>query len=571
MAEALRSTQAAPTRTTAKRLMDRWATMQQQIQLFGHDWDDIVNLIAPMCSLTRQSISPGDSRTRYMFDPTAMTDNTKLAAHLMGNVTNQAIEWHQMLLRDYALDDDQESAAWLAQANRHQMRVYNASNFYQSMYTFYLHYASLGTAALFCGDAQTAPAGTVPGQVFLPVPHGTYGLLEDPDGRVKTLFRLVRFSPLQAIQLFEGQVSARIRELARDERTMDSPMSFLHATFPREDWRQGSMNNRDLPFASIYMELDTQYINDESGYHEFPYAVARWEKLADSPWGFGPGHMALPDVRTLNAMKELQIQMLALWAQPPLKQVHEGVLGNISLEPLAINVVRRPDDLTPLEITGRPDLVQISQEDLRLSIHNIFHISGLEAIPPADGTPMTAYEIAQRVATQARLMGPAFHRLTVEALTPLIDRSFGLEWRKGQIPRPPAQVLEAAARRGGQVDIEYVGPLARAQKSADLQAILQVYSTGAQMEQARQLALASGGQPTLFDLLDDDVAIRKAADAANLPKEVVRDLAAVARIRAAREAALQQQQQAQQQQQTATTLKDISPFLQTTHEMARAA
>ena len=31
------------------------------------------------------------------------------------------------------------------------------------------------------------------------------------------------------------------------------------------------------------------------------------EKPSDAPWGFSPGHMALPDVRTLNLMKELQI------------------------------------------------------------------------------------------------------------------------------------------------------------------------------------------------------------------------------------------------------------------------
>lgn len=541
-------------------IVNCYESMKQSRYLWEPDWDDIVQLMAPMCHDITTQRAPGQSRTLEIYDSTALMANQTLASNMMGGVTNNAIDWHRLQIRDESLQDDQETQMWLSAANDHLLTVYGSSNFYQAMHTFYLNYGAFGTAAIFAGDGTSAPRGYLPNVHFTPVPHGTYVIAEDADGDVDTLIRMIHYTPKQAITLFgEDKVSGKIRELAKNPQMQDSRQAFLHAVYPREEYRDGSMNNLEFPFANCYIEMDQQHKVHESGFLEFPFAVARWEKFSDSPWGFGPGHMALPDTRTLNRMKELQIQMLALWVQPPLKQVHESVIGAVSLEPLAINVVRDPNDLTPFELSGRPDLVQISQEDLRKSINDIFFVDALQAIPPPEAGRMTAFEVAQRISQMQRLMGPAFHRLLSELLNPLIDRVFGLEWRKGQIPMPPVQVLEAAMRRGGQIDVEYLGPLARAQKSVDVQSIAQIYGIGAQIMEATQ-------NPAVFDVLDSDLAVRKAAEAANVPPEIVRDALAVARIRQARQVAQEQRAQMEQQAAQAQTLRDVAPFIKTLQE-----
>ena len=554
MAEYLRTGQQRPQRTLARWVMDRESALREARYLWDPDYQDITNLMAPFCADTLTPRSLGSSRTRQIFDATGMHALQKLAANLQGEVTNAAIDWHRLQLREEGLREDQETNAWLSAVNTHLLALYGASNFYQSMHTFYLNYAAFGTAALFIGDAQSLQSGYAPGVAFHPIPHGTYVVGENADGVVRTLIRRCRFTPVQALQMFRDGCSEKTRERLDSPMLMDVPQTYLHAIWERETSRPGSMNNKEFPIASAYIEQETQHLCDESGYLEWPCPVARWEKLSDAPWGFGPGHMALPDVRTLNLMKELQIQMLTLWVQPPLKQVAESVFGAVSLEPLAINIVKRPDDLMPMELGGRPDLVQISQQDLRQSINDTFFVAQLDALPAPEQGRMTAYEVAQRLGIRARLLGPAFHRLLVEALNPTIDRVFGLEWRKQQIPLPPTQVLEAAARHQGQIDIEYLGPLARAQKSADVQSITQIYAVGAQIMQSTQ-------RSELFDVIDEDLAIRKAADAANVPPELIRDSLAVAKLRAARQAAHAQLQQGQQMQQVAQSLGQVAPFV----------
>lgn len=551
-------------------IIDRWQAGRDTLELWAPDLDDIADLMAPMLPRIQRPIEPGQSRTKRQFDSTAMMAGQKLASHLMGNAVNQATEWHTFAMFDEDLQDDQETNAWLSVVNDHQMDVYNASNFYQAMHQAMLTYAYTGTTAMHCGEALQYGRGPR-GQVFTPVPHGSYIIQDDADGQVRTLIRALRYTPVQVIQEFgSGAVSREVREQAAMERTMDTPVTLLHACWPREDWTPGSKNNKRMPFASVYMELETQHVIEETGYPEFPFAVARWEKLSDSPWGFGPGHMALPDTRTLNALKQAQLEMMVLWVKPPMKQVHRGVLGSVSFAPLAINVVRRADDLTPMDMSGRPDLIQISQEDLRHSLHDIFFVSGLEAIPSADDPARTAYEIAQRIAINARLMGPAFYRLTKEFLTLLADRSFALEWRAGNIPPPPPQVMEASARHGGRINIVFHGPLAEAAKAPDAQAVLATYVGVGQMAQAKALAAQLPG-PNPFDILDDDVSVRAMAQANNLPEDAIRGATQVARLRAMREAAQQQAQQDMQAQQAASTLKDMAPFMQATQQMQQGA
>lgn len=570
MAEVLRHTEPRPMRKMSQRLRERWETMQRHMELFKPDWQDIINYIAPMSTDVLGLMTPGQSRTKHQYDPSAMTASQKLKSHLMGSVTNPAIDWHQVQLPQAAMQEHQGVQQWLAALNRHLLSLYTASNFYQTMDVLYLHDIVFGTGCVFTGEGRSRFPGHVPNIIFTPIPHGTYGILDDAEGTVQTVARVVSWTPVQALEEFGPEhVSQKVRELARDEQQMDIPLPFLHWAYPNEDWEPGSLRNTKMPYACKYMELDTEFLNDESGYWEFPFAVARWQKLSDSPWGFGPGHMALPDTRTMQALKRMQLEMLALWVKPPLKQVFEGVYGAVLFEPLAVNLVRRPDDLTTLDLAGRPDLVQISQEDLRRSINDIFFVTGLEAIPSADDPARTAYEIAQRLAINARLMGPAFHRLTVEALTPIVDRVFGIEWRRGlwrTLP-PPAEVIALAAQGGGRLDLEYRGPLARAQKGADAQGILTLYQYVAQVLQVRQLATTvPGANPA--DLLDDDVSIRRMAGGLDVPLELLRDAQGVVQLRQARAQLEAQMQQQHSLAMGARTLKDMSPLLMAGQEAA---
>jgi hypothetical protein len=94
--------------------------------------------------------------------------------------------------------------------------------------------------------------------------------------------------------------------------------------------------------------------------------------------------------------------------------------------------------------------------------------------------------------------------------------------------------------KGAQIDIEYVGPLARSQRMEEAVAVERLY------EMAGNLAQLA---PEIMDNLDHDAAIRSRAELLGVPKNIMKDPDQVAEIREQRMQEQQQQQAMEQAQQ----------------------
>jgi hypothetical protein len=558
-------TYSAPTGTSdslVSRLLQRHGELLQQRTLYDHIWQDQVEFMLPGAADITRFRTPGSARTDRLFDTTAILAAQTLAANLMGSVTNQAITWAKLSFRDSQLKETQRVSDWLSTVDRIMMAAYNASNFYQAAHTYYLNLAIFGTAAMYVGAIERLDRARQYEMYlrFQTLSTGHYCIAENAEGKVDTLFRAFVLTPRQARQKFgEVAISRQLREQARAPMEMDRPKRFVHCVYPRADAQPGKGGARNMPYAEAYIEVDARHICMRGGYEEFPYLVSRWETVGEGPWGFGPGHMALPDVRTLNTLRELMLLQLELWVQPPLTVLEEAVLGAISLESLAVNVMTRENAIKPLDLTGRPDLVKLEEATLQKSIRDLFFADALQGLPPVDASKMTAFEVAQRVEMMQRLMGPAFTRLLTEMLDPLADRVFGMLWRAGVLPPVPEEVLQAAARNQGQLDVEYQGPLARAQRGVEVKAISESLAVATQIVQLTQ-------QTAILDNIDLDLAWRLVAEANGTPRELVKDLAVVAQVRRLRQqqqAAVQAQVAAQHQAEQVRTLTPVVEAMQT--------
>lgn len=554
------ATRSRPSQVKGQDLWRRWEAMKRQRSTWEFDWQDVVNLLVPGADDILNYRAPGQSRTEWIYDSRPLMAPQTLAANMQGAVTNPALQWFRLRFRLEQLNELQHVNAWLEACDTLMLAAYNSSNFYQAAHTYYVHLGAFGTAAMLV-QARRAVQGLH--LQFKTLPVGSYCIAENSDGRVDTLFRECWFSPRQAYQQFGEGVSQKVIEALSVPEQQDVPTCYLHAVYPREMRRPDRLGNRNMPFASCYLDGDTKEIVQESGFEEFPYVVSRWETLRDAPYGFGPGHMALPDVRVLNKLRELNLNQLILWAQPPLVVTgREGILGSISLDPYALNYEATANALRTLDLTGRPDLVQISAAELMQSINDLFYVNALQALPPPEASKMTAFEVSQRLELMQRLMGPAFTRLLSEMLDPLADRVFGLCLRAGAFAQPPLEVLYAAAQNAGQLDVEYEGPLARSQRGVDVQAIGQTVNMGLQIAQATQ-------RLDIWDNFDLDGMVRHAGEVAGLPRSLVLDLQDVMRMRAAR----QQQQQALQEdanaRENAKAMPAVADTMQTFYDMAR--
>lgn len=547
-------------------ILRRWAALKAQRQNWEADWQDIIRLMVPGADdiLSLGQMALGQSRTSEIFDTTGITAPQMLAANMQGAVTNPAIQWFRLRFREEALNETQAVNGWLQACDERMLAAYNASNFYQAAHTYYLNLGSFGTAAMFIGSRRSQLGTHLH---FKTLPTGGYWIVENADGIVDTLYRSVWLSPRQAIQLFGmDDVSQATRDAVLENTgKADEPEEYLHCVEPRVGRDQERRDNRNMPWKDVYLDIRSKEIVKESGFEEFPFVVSRWETLSRTPWGFGPGHIALPDVRTLNKIKELDLQNKILRIQPPLKVIREGVIGNVSLESRVLNYVNSQDAIMPLELGGRVETLSLEVGPLIQSIRDIFYVDQLQGLPSPEASNMTAFEVSQRIEQMQRLMGPAFTRLLSEMLDPLADRVFGLMLRARALPQVPREVILAAQQNAGQIDVDYEGPLARSQRGVDIRAIGDTIGMTSQM-------VVSSQRLDLWDNYDLDGFARHVAEVNGVPKSLVVDVLQVQRMRAAR---MQQQAQLQAAAETRANMESmghIAPLIQQTRpELAQAA
>jgi len=137
-------------------------------------------------------------------------------------------------------------------------------------------------------------------------------------------------------------------------------------------------------------------------------------------------------------------------------------------------------------------------------------------------------------------------RLQAELLQPMIERVFALLVRQGKIPEAPPMIEQES------LDIEYVSPLAKAQKQSDVQGIMRLFEL---------LSPLAGIDPGVFDHLDTDGLVRYMLRTLSIPASVTKGEGEIARDRQVRQEQQAQQQELNEATQTAEALGSVAPAI----------
>jgi hypothetical protein len=144
------------------------------------------------------------------------------------------------------------------------------------------------------------------------------------------------------------------------------------------------------------------------------------------------------------------------------------VVGQTRTVPGGINYWRgNPNDgvmLQPVNMQG----IQYLIEDIKMLREQILRTFYADLMRMTDRADMTATEVVQRTSEQMRLFGPLIGRLESEMLGPLVERIFGILTRQGMLPVAPQEI------QNQEFTVEYVSPIATAQKQQSAAGIVQV-------------------------------------------------------------------------------------------------
>jgi hypothetical protein len=504
----------------AKNLLKRYDRLKSQRQNWESHWQEVADYMQPRKADVTKTRSKGDKRTELIFDGSPLQSVELLAASLHGMLTNPSTPWFSLRFKQNDMENEDEAKEWLEDATEVMYAAFNKSNFQQEIFELYHDLITFGTAAMFIeeDDEDILKFSTRHiNEIFI---------AENDKGRIDTVFRKFSLSARAAIQKF-GDVSINIATKAKKDPYEE--VEIMHAVYPRSDFDPKKQDKQNMPFESVYLDAESGDELSVSGFREFPFVVPRYLKASHEIYGRSPAMTALPDVKMLNEMSKTTIKSAQKQVDPPLLVPDDGFMLPVRTIPGGLNFYRAGtrDRIETLNIGANTPLGLNMEEQRRNSIRNAFYVNQLMM---QSGPQMTATEVIQRNEEKMRLLGPVLGRLQSELLKPLIDRAFALILRKNLF-RPAPEFLA-----GQDIEIEYVSPLAKAQKSTELSSIMRAIEI---------LGSLSNVAP-VFDHINMDKLVRHLADIVGVPQKILKPQS---ELNAERQQAAQQQEQMQQMQQ----------------------
>ena len=281
-----------------------------------------------------------------------------------------------------------------------------------------------------------------------------------------------------------------------------------------------------MPIRTLHIDVANKKIMKEAGYQEMPVAVGRAIKTIGEEYGRSNAMMAMPDVLSMNALKEAIIRATEKQLDPPLGVLDDGRLGGGTIDTSAgaLNVFNSSGRMTgdkpvfPLFTVGELQ----SAEKLMVSFkENITQAFGLDRLLDLNNsTQMTAFETSVRNRMRGESLGAPFARQIAEVFTPTIERTVSILYRKGLLGMRDSgliatlkttwarllgkpvhvipKIVAAAIDAGLDVyEVEYISPAQRFMQSEKLQGIF----TAAEFFQ--KMAIIPGFEP-IADLVDVD-------------------------------------------------------------------
>ena len=393
----------------------------------------------------------GVSLTDKIFDETAVVGIQEFASRLQAGLVPNFARWADLKT---GVETDPEIKHEVDQhldaVTDYVFEVINSSNFSQEVSESFLDLA-VGTGCLLVeeGDAINPIRFNA-----VPLPHVV--LDSGPDDQIDHIFRVrkMRYSDL-FIMWPKAQLPPEC--IIEAEKEPDKKIEVLEATMRMREVR----NEEAWKYCVILTSKKAMIFEQEfKGIGSCPWIIFRWAKAAGEIFGRGPALNALAAIKTCNLTIELilenaQISMAGIWQADD-----DGTINTdtVVLEP-GVVIPRIPGGkgLEPLQAPGKFDVAELVLGDMRANIRKALYN---ETLGKPEGTPMSATEVAERMADLSRQIGSAFGRLQAEFVQPVLKRVIHILKKQGRINIPSVN--------GREIKVQAESPLARAQLQQDI-------------------------------------------------------------------------------------------------------
>jgi hypothetical protein len=374
----------------------------------------------------------------------------------------------------------------------------------------------IGTGALLVlkGESARKPLN------FVAVPLNELFLDEGPYGTINTVYRRHK---VEIRNILSTWPDAKLPKTLSDSIEVDPSRKeyFIECTYPakikiketsvREDGKTIVKEVERDGFMYCVLFDNTKEIIVKREQRSSPWVTFRWTVAPGEIYGRGPATFALPDIKSLNKVKQLILQRASIDALGMWMVKEDGVMNYENITPgpgVMVAVAETPGGMSgpsiaPFPMSGSMDTSQIVINDLKLNINEIMFT---DPLGPIDMPVKSATEVSYRQQNLAKRIGSSFGRLQHELITPLIDRILFIlnEWEL--LPTLGDEVIAD----GIFVGVQYQSPLAMAQSQESLVSI----------QQFVQFLAGTFGPQMAMTLLQSDKLIKHVAGLLGISEDI---------------------------------------------------
>lgn len=472
--------------------------------------------------------------------------------------------------------DTQEIKAWFKHVNSqmHTIMDNTRAGLVTALDEYMLDQGSFGISGIYVSEDET--------DLSCPIRYTAWDIKsmcvdEGTDGLIDTVFVEIEMTIRNAVKEYGLENLGSKTQKAFLDGNLEDKIKVLHVIEPRLDRNPKKYGAKDMPIASIHIEICSRKIIKESGFEEMPVFVGRFIKVLGEKYGRSPAMVAMPDILEANATREAISIATEKQLDPPLAVYDDGSLGAGTIETSAgaINVfsvsgrINNGKPIEPLYTVGELQSSYNHIETLKESINNHFYLDRL--LDFNNETRMTFGEAQLRNALRGQSLGTFYARQEMEVITPMIKRTFNILLKRGLFGvlqnsieelellkrgiRPiyiPEEIAQRILSGLDVYDLDFISPAKRTMQSEELQGTI---------ETANFAVSVAAAVPEILDNIDTDEMLRRIAKLSGADEDMLKDMQTVQSIRKARaeqQAQIMQLEQARQQSEIGRNVAQIN-------------
>lgn len=455
---------------------------QSSLALVKQNYEPVIDELIEFCNHTRRQIDDTNKGTvtgKNVYDGTANSANKIQADGFFGNLCSQSLRWFSESLpnkydfprwsnmRKWSgkrLDDIPEVKAWLEACDDVLYSAFLRSNFYDEQPVFYRDGGSVGCANKYVEEDVKK------GRLVVTTLHPReYVVAVDAMGNVDTEFRTYKLTLKQLREKFgEDTLKEDIPAFDQSfERNPYDEREIVHAVLSRSDYDPAKKDNKNKPWASFWYFPGGKKILLESGFEHFPFIHWQFNKGNDG-YGYGPGHEAYVDIMLANQQAQSNLIAGQKMVEPPMV-VHNNLRGMVQVGPKGrtyvtdMNTMRPAPLMEDIKLPYALEMLERTEKIIRERWHVDFFL--MLSRLALENRNITATQVMEMMGEKATMLGTVIGRIANDELNPMIDLFFYAEQAAGRIP-PMPQIMLDSGLTNANIEIDYTGPLAMAQKRA---------------------------------------------------------------------------------------------------------